>query len=173
METQQNGGVIDKAGVKRVTIGQLPNGDYGILLADAAGATTELLPVYSGQLTGSVATSAGSYADLGFPAVTASIGASGKVKVTASSTITITPSAAGVWPGIVGVSIDGATPTGILSPILSGSLTTTGAGGSVVSASASVVVPGIAPGSHTFKLLYSSGVAVVSFSESYLQIEPI
>lgn len=153
--------VYDTTGNLRTELGKLSNGDYGLLVADpSTGARTEILPVYEAGVTGSTtSTSMTAFTAGGGPTVTATVGASGKVQITASAHIT-PPSITGgrtAW-GTVGIGIDTAQPTGALAPILrfaqySG---TTNAISLGASCSASIVVTGLSPGKHKFEMMYKS-----------------
>jgi hypothetical protein len=169
LETQQSGGIVDKNGVRRVTFGALPNGDVGIMLADANGVTNEILPLYWKQLNATVSASSATPTDLGFPALTAIVGSTGNVRVTCSSTIGM---GAGASPaeGIIGVSIDGNSPAGNLQDAVVLSCSNSSAVQGAVSTT--TVISGITPGAHTFKCLFSA-VTGASFLNTYLQVEPI
>lgn len=163
---------FDSDGNVRVEMGQLSNGDNGVLLLDpATNQNTELLPLYWAQLPGSVSATGSSFQDLGFPSETVTVGASGSVKITLSSQFLV-PSNPGVQGGVVSVSLDGATPAGILAGLLACSASAGAAPG--LSCSVTVVVTGLTPGAHTFKALFQADTSAgCSFVNTFAQYQPI
>jgi hypothetical protein len=169
--------VLDEGGNNRVQVGDLPNGDIGMQVTDpTTGTTTTILPVYSETDGGnSLVTSSTSYvADPNMPALTATIAASGKALVTASSYIGI-PGSTGVAQsaGLVGLFVDGSLSySGLL--YLSNTVVGATAVGIASSQSAAFIASGLSPGQHTFELRFEIvGPSTVNFSNRHLQVQPI
>jgi len=169
--------VRDKNGIQRVRVGYLPNGDYGVWLADSIGNQEELLPVssnyYDGEISpgtaGVITTSYTLFANA--PTVTAVIGASGDAIITASSFVTNTNGGF----GDAALVVDGGAPALMIA---SGS-----ASAAIACATTSVrrlvtwtSGPGLlTPGSHTFTLYYKTDNAShnIGFTGNYLSVEPL
>ena len=123
----------------------------------------------TGPLSAGYSTSSTTFVDLGFPSVSAYIGASGSATLMVSALITTSAAAQG---GFVGVEIDGVVPgTGnpSIQSLVSGS-------GVEVSASSAWVQPHMAPQTaHTFKLVYRAAVGAtsVTFTQNNLIVWPI
>lgn len=164
--------VADANGIRRVQVGALANGDYGILLRDLLGNVQELLPLkssfYNSQLSVS-STSPTTVANS--PSVTVDIGASGDAILSLGANIS--SNSAGVG-GLVYPLIDGAlTPVAGNTWLLYNNYTGN------VSCFVEVQVSQffghtLTPGSHTFTLKYStalSGTAI--FTANVLKVQPI
>ena len=159
-----------RTGCERIFGGQLPDGDFGIQVVDENGNGTTILPLYSSQLTSNVDTSSATYVDLGFPAITVIVGASGMARVSLSSFL-LTGSAGAPTGGFVGVGIDGSSPTGVLAALAQ---VVNPAGAALeIASSGTVVVSGLTPGSHTFKAEYCATGASCAFQNTYLCVEPV
>jgi len=164
----------------RVQIGELSNGDYGILLEDAlTGQTTELLPVYEDGVETVEGTSSTTYTDLSTPGpgVTATVGASGVVDISVNCYVGIPGGSGSVQSlGAVGITIDGAPISGVLNECIYFANTVTGpdAVGMASNQSFRGTITGLAPGvTHTFEMKYRmSGPGTVNFGNRFLLVEP-
>lgn len=179
---------LDTSGRERVRAGQMtPVGgvtDYGLLVTDALGTTaTEILPIYEAQVSAEEFTTSTSYVDLTTvgPTVTPVVGASGKVLVITDAFVAVPGNASGIGAGYVGISVDGAAPTGAMDKILYFSLSN-GAGSAVSGAQtigSAYVLGGLSTGSHTMTMKYRSNCSggsaggTVGFGSRYLQVQPI
>jgi hypothetical protein len=163
----------------RVVIGLLPDGDFGLLVSDALGNATEILPVYQNSVATNEGTSSTTYADLTTPGplLTAMIGASGNALLTVNATIGIPGSVVNNTQsgGFVGVSIDGGAPAAPLDQVLYFANTSTGTAlGQKANQSAQVVVTGLSVGQHTFEMKYEmDGPGTVNFGNRFLQVRPL
>jgi hypothetical protein len=173
LQTTQLFIATDKTNLERVRLGVLKSGDIGLAVTDPLGTTTtEILPVYANQLTGTVTATGSTFQDLGFPLMTVIVGASGKVKITLSSQINA-GSVAGVQGGVVSISLDGAaSPSGIYAGMLVAAASASAA--IAASASVTVIATGLAAGPHTFKAVFQSETpSAVNFINTFMQIQPI
>lgn len=169
--------VRDPSGLQRLRIGALPNGDFGIFLADTIGNSQEILPVTSSYYDGEISPGTGGVTTTSYtafpnaPTVTAVIGASGDAVVTASSFVT-NPSGG---TGDIALVIDGGAPSLIVA---AGCASTAVAisGASIRRLKGWTSGPGlITPGEHTFTLYYKTSNAAqpIGFSGNYLSVEPL
>ena len=182
IETQQQNVYTDGAGRRRAQVGLLPNGDYGIQVVDPTGVAREVFPVAAASTVGPLSTTSSSFVAIsGSPEVSAYIGASGDALVTVSATInTPTITSPTVVGGRIGLSVDGATPTGIWMEAGYN-------GGSYPSALPETEWPAssaqllsqtvgtVTPGEHTFGLVYSNllGSASVFFTAIAIVVQPL
>lgn len=146
--------VFDPAtGAVQVSVGTLADDSYGLEQIDpATGMTVPLSAIALGTVistdTSAVLTSSTTFVDLGGPEVTATATSTGKVEVTAASQIA--PPMGGGY-GDVGLSIDGGTAVKMLGAYSPGTSIVPGAGLQQFT--------GLAPGPHTFRLMYRVGPA--------------
>ena len=169
LETQQTFVVSDINNVKRVQLGQLPNKDYGLYVADTAGHSQEILPGVDAYVNGALSTTSTSPASIaGSPTVTATIGASGDFEVTAGAFMSV-PGSATAFAFLV---IDGGSPLQLFGTVVSG---TTGITTSVQATRKYSKWAGttLTPGSHTFTMVYDTTTGTATFSANYLKIQPI
>ena len=177
LATQQQFICTDSSDVERVRLGLLASGDFGLAVTDPTTSTvTEFLPVYYSQVPALEATTSGSYTNLttAGPTLTATIGASGNALVTVNTYMGVNAIAGSQAGGLVGVSVDGAAPTGVLDEILYYSISAAAAVGIAGNNSAAVIVTGLSPGQHTFTMKYKTfNGGTVNFGPRYLQVRPI
>lgn len=170
LETQQNSLWRDAEGNPRLQIGLLPNGDYGFATYSPAndGTYQEVRPLEAASAAGGVTTAAGGFAltDLGGPAVTATIGATGKALVLASCEALIT-GGSGADAAYCALMVDGsfAASIGSTSETVYNAVTD------------GTVLTGLSPGSHEFALWYgmlgSSGTPTATFQARSLVVWPL
>lgn len=169
--------VFDANGVQRVRVGYLPNGDYGVSLADTIGNQEELLPVSSSYYDGFISPGTAGVTTTSYtlfanaPTVTSVIGASGDAIITASAFVT-NPNGG---TGDAALVVDGGAPALMIA---SGS-----ASAAIACATTSVrrlvtwtSGPGLlTPGEHTFVLYYKTDNAShnIGFTGNYLSVEPL
>ena len=171
--------VTDNTGIQRVQVGVLNNGDYGILLRDPLGNAEELLCSVDAFYEGSLSTSSETPVSItNSPSVTCWVGASGNVRISASSQVDI--SGANSTATAV-LTVDGNTipvtvlevPFAIFYVGTSASNLTLGTSG-VASYYAITGGLTLSPGEHTFGLQYASLTGTTaSFSLNYLLVEPL
>ena len=175
LASQQTWRATDKTGLVRTTGGLLPNGDFGILLTDAAGNQQELLPAVSQYVSSLLSTTSSSYATIGgSPAVTVTIGASGDCNVTTSCSINV-PTGGG--QGGVSITANGGTNT---YQVLQFGYPTVAGGNVNIAGSVSSTIrwsqltgSTLSPGSHTFGLYYISPSGTTSYGLNFLSVQPI
>ena len=163
----------DSAGRLRVVVGQLPSGDYGLSLSDVIGHTQALLPsVLSATAAGFLLTSPVGPVNEGAssPTVTAAIGASGDCIIDVGMTI----GNAGACSGYATLMVDGVEVTG-LGGVLIGGGTTLSVAVSKRFKYSSWTGSTLAPGSHTFGMLYycSGGTGNANFTDIAIGVTPI
>lgn len=169
-------GVKDAHGITRVKTGLLPGGDYGVAVSDVNGVTTEILPIYELNVGAPESTNSTAYTDLATPGplVTAIVGAGGQVLLTVNSYIGVPGVASAQSGGFVGLSIDGAAPSGSLDELLYFSVSSGTQAVGVAANQSSQIIVTTGPGSHTFEMKYKTvGGATVTFAERFLQVRPI
>lgn len=155
---------FDTAANPRTKLGLLPNNDYGLASYSRANDNTytEILPAKSASVPGILSTNSASYVNLGGPSVTATVGATGNVLLTASSRIAITAD-----NGWVGISIDGGAPSDLLVAGI-------GTGNILEATALTEIITGLSAGNHTFQMWYRvSGTATANFSANNLVVTPI
>jgi hypothetical protein len=178
IQTQRNLTVaaLDPVTMKvRVAVGNLGQpfptlaGDFGLAVQDPQGNIHEVNPATDGSVFGGYSTSSATYVDLGFPSVSAHIGASGSAILLASALITTGAAAQG---GIAAVEVDGVVP-GSGSQVVQAYATSSSV---QLSVAASWVQSGMTAGAaHTFKMVYRStvGGTNATFSQNNLIVWPI
>ena len=157
--------VYDTQGNERVVVGELPNADYGLQVTDTLGNSEEILPAVEQFVAADINVTSTSYVSDGGPSVTAVVGASGKVKVEASSFVSSNAASNGAW---VGLFIDGTLNLDLTE--------VDSAGGQITTSFAfNGIVTGLSSGSHTFELRYkqSVGGSSADFSRRSLTVTPL
>jgi len=172
LENQQTFIVSDPQGVQRVRLGLQTNGDLGLLVADINGNPTEILPLYWNEVAALESTTSATYTDLATPgpSVTAIIGANGTVMVTISTYVGVDGIAGSQAGGRVSLSIDGGAAVG---DYLYYSISSAAGDGIAGNQATTVVLGGLAPGSHTFEMKYATfNGGAVHFMTRFLQVRP-
>jgi hypothetical protein len=168
---------FDAAGIKRVILGALPSGDYGLQVADPSDVSNEIWPVSSGFALGgsSSATSPTALSPASdSPTVECFLGASGDAIITCSASIY---AATANLVANVNLAIDGTSPTDAIiveARLLAG----VGVPGSAAIRLSDwwTALGGTMPTpseSHTFSLLYSVTTSAADFSNIGLMVQPL
>lgn len=155
--------VYDSSDRNRVNLGGLSNGDYGLQVIDPSGQSNEIRPTYSASnyTSGSLNTTLSAIGS----AVTATIGESGRALVTGSAYFGI-----GANMTATGyVYVDGTTATGEPEIVLSNS----NSGGIAGTVSATTVVSGLTPGSHSFQIYANVSTGSGSYGETAVTVIPL
>jgi hypothetical protein len=163
--------VLDNDGVTRVMVGELPDGTWGVGVLDPSGSgditNIEAMSwgVQATEIDLSEGTSSTGYTDLATPGptVTATVGESGRVKLTASAFL----SAPANTSASVGLYQDGSLVLDVLA--LGNSTPATIA----VNASSVRVVDGLSPGAHVWELKYRTSSGTSTFAARTLIVEPL
>ena len=157
--------VFDNTHAERVRIGQLASGDYGIQVTDTAGNTEEILPQVAQYVSTGIVVTSQTYIQNGGPAVTAVVGASGKVGVDSSAFVAANAANVGAW---VALFVDGAHNTDLTE-------VDSAAGQITVSFGSTIILTGLSAGSHTFELYYkwTSASGTANFSNRSLVVTPL
>ena len=175
IEHQQNFAVRDSNKNVRVAAGGLGSffnqlsGDIGFAVADPHGNVAELNPPVDQCVTGGYSTTSETYVDLGFPSLSAYIGASGSAIIMASSLITTTAAGQG---GLAALEVDGTVLTGSNGVLQAYAVSSA----LQLSVASMLVQPSLTPQtSHTFKLVFRSSVSgdTAMFSQNNLIVWPI
>ena len=177
LEQQQNFGIRDGQGNLRVQGGLLQAGfggagEYGIVVADVNGTALEILPIYWQEVAALELTTSPTYTDLTTPGptVTAIIGHSGSAMVTISTYMGVNGIAGSQAGGRVSLAIDGGAAVG---DYLYYSISSAAGDGIAGNQSTTIVLSGLAPGSHTFEMKYSSfNGGTTHFMTRFLQVRP-
>jgi hypothetical protein len=165
--------VTDTTGLQRVRVGFLPNGDYGVLVADTLGNTEEYLPTSSAFNNSVISVSSLTYASpAGSPSVTAIIGKSGNARIEVGSSIFTSGGAS----GYVGLTVDGA--VAFTSPVLvqaAAAIAASNYGARLLETwTVAQGGPGLlTPGEHTFTLAYAAGSGGATFEANFLAVQPL
>ena len=165
--------IYDSTGKIRLQAGDLVGGD-GIGIWDAVGTPLELLPSYDATVSTQESTTSTTYTDLTTvgPEVTIQVGSSGRVQVTASAFIQV-PVQTSQAGGFVGISVDGAAPSGDLAYCFN----SIGVAGGYLagSYSATTILTGLSQGSHTLKLQYRAYASATGadFAERFIVAQGI
>lgn len=155
--------VFDASGNLRAQLGELPSGDYGLLVENSDGSNMEVLPVVGNETDTAITVTSSSYGQTG-PSVTVTIGKSGKAKVEASAYIAT--QAANVT-GTGGLFLDGSLYLDVINAGDTAGIITT-------NSSSTRIISGLSAGSHTFDLRYkSSASAGVQFAARSLVVTPL
>lgn len=144
--------ILDDTGHVRVSLGDLPDGDYGLSVSDpGTGQSAEIMPTLTAT-HGDPAfspTAATTWQTLGGPGVTVNVGNSGRVRVHLfAHMLNETKNLA-----YVGVAVDGTMPVAPGDLGFWGIGTSAGGGGSLAAAH---VVSGLSAGDHTFKTVFQA-----------------
>lgn len=159
---------LNASSAPQVIFGKQPGGGYGISVLDpVTGLFPRIAPPQEAAVLGPLTTTSTTYVDLSGPSVTVTIGQAGQALVMPSSVVGL-PASVGTQQGVVGISVDGgvaATP-GVLG------VSTPGAA-LQATASNSILVTGLAAGSHTFKMVFKSTFGQsINFGENSLVVIP-
>lgn len=165
--------VYDASSNNRVNAGELSNGDYGLQVIDVAGNSEEILPAVEEYVDGQINVTSTSYVSDGGPSVTATVGASGKVLVSASSWISVNPTANNDNGGLLGLYQDGTFVRDLLE--LDAGVSGVEYQGFGTANTATIrVLSGLSAGSHTWELRYRVKDTVgCTFAARSLVITPI
>jgi hypothetical protein len=172
---------FDASGNRRIDLGQLSNGDYGLASYSLAndGTFVEVLPiVVAPEVAALETTAATSYGDLATvgPVCTVTVGASGRVNVIGGSYIGLPGEASANPVAAIGLFVDGVqNPTRSLASLqMSTGTSATGVAGTTFG---QVLITGLTPGAHTFKLQYKTsgltGGNTVTFGFRTLSVQPL
>lgn len=162
--------LYDTGGNVRVKLGDLPNGDEALAYysLDNDGSYQELFPFTDSYVDGTLTTSSTTLTTVaGSPTLTTTVGQSGDCEITVGSFIS-QPVAGTARVALV---VDGGTPKSILAI----SSAAGGVAGNLQSTRRYVPWFGtpLAPGPHSFALLYDTSSGVASFSANLLKVQPI
>ncbi|MDA8210125.1 MAG: hypothetical protein M0Z92_14150 [Actinomycetota bacterium] len=166
--------IYDATGKIRLQAGDLEGGGDGVAVWDAVGTPMQLLPSYDATVSTQESTTSTTYGDLTTvgPEVTVQVGSSGKVRVTASAFIQI-PVQTTQAGGFVGISVDGAAPSGDFVYLFN----SVGVAGGYLagSYSATTILTGLSQGSHTLKLQYRAYASATGadFAERFIVAQGI
>jgi hypothetical protein len=166
---------FDPAGNRRIQIGELPDGNYGIAIFSQAndGTYVEINdPLTSAPPSGALTTTSTSFTSLtGSPTLDFTVGASGKAQVTLAGTIGLSTSGAAASQAFARVYVDGVATT--LEIAASMSVTGSGSQGIQITGSNSALLTGLSQGAHTLTVEYLSAFgASVTFSAVELTAIP-
>ena len=173
--------MYDGSGNERVRLGLLANGDYGLQVIDVAGNSEEILPAVAQNVDTSINITSTTYVASSGPSVTATVGASGKVRLDASAYINPATGPVGSsnqeTGGVVGLYIDGA----FLKDVLSFDTFVNDPGATSIlingysNSSTIRILTALSAGSHTFELRYKTINATngCNFAARSLIVTPI
>lgn len=134
----------DSSARLRVQAGHLGDGDYGLQVVDTAGNSQEILPAVQQYVDASITISNTAYAVNGGPSVTATVGASGMVLLSASAYI---QDLGNGYQGLIGFYLDGTFQRDLLT-------LNDAASADLGDVDTTRIVAGLSAGSHTFELRY-------------------